>query len=127
MTTYDPAGDPRHIPFETAPQRDDIIELGNTLVQLETADETWGRLIALFDHPGWSELTAIIASDRDAIDAAMVKALDPLEWKFLRGQRLWADFVLSLPMEAQRKRKLVVDRIKQLSDVIEGEEQASGG
>ena len=126
MTEYDPRGDPRYIPYEPAPLREDVVELGDTLVKLETAQETWDRLIDLFDHVGWAELAAIIAKDRDAIERKIKVTTDHYEWAMLRGQLLWADFVLSLPEESVKRRQKVMDHIKQVSDALEGEEQTGG-
>lgn len=94
---YDPTGDPRHIPgdFTPAPDRDFSEQLEENEAHIERLTAIQG----LFDLPGWAHLVQIVAHDGDALDKLLTETRDVNEWKYLRGQKVWNDFILNLPSQ----------------------------
>jgi hypothetical protein len=95
---YDPESDPRHLP--------DVSERILERVQAEVAERseqiasyihTFAAIEALYDTEGWAHLMSIVRSEADQLDSRLISDTDINTWRYHRGQRSFADFILTLP------------------------------
>lgn len=119
---YDPKVDSRWLPppggLEVLPEPDARAE--NHIAELEAARQEWDKVSAVFDVPGWTILTEVIQSDRDAIERKLIREKDAAEWKYLRGQLAHADWILQLADEVRAKHEKVTEQLRQLTQEQEG-------
>lgn len=95
---YDPETDPRYLP--------DIAHrvLQHVQAEVEERQERISDIIrqfeqieALYDTEGWAHLVAIVAAEADQLDNRLITDTDIHTWRYHRGQRAFADFILTLP------------------------------
>lgn len=105
---YDPDTDPRHLPDVS--QR--VME--RTREEVEENSEKVAGLISsfeaiegMFETVGWANLVAIVAQEADILDGHLVRDVDIYLWRYHRGQREFADFILTMP-------QLVNDKLSEL-------------
>jgi hypothetical protein len=111
--TYDPEQSFRYVPSPVQDQVD--AELRQMEVsELAEASHVYDRILVMFTTPGWDEVAKVITGDREFLDLALRKLDDQGEWKFVRGQIRYCDWLLSLPEQILKNKRAVLDKIKDL-------------
>lgn len=95
---YDPDADPRYLPDTSrrilehtqAAVEENSERIASFIRQFETIE-------SLYDTEGWANFQAIIASEADQLDGRLINDTDIHTWRYHRGQRAFADFILTLP------------------------------
>ena len=95
---YDPESDPRHLPDTSyrvlaavqAEVEDHQERVAGVIRQFE-------QIESLYDTEGWAHLVAIVAAEADQLDGRLITDTDIHTWRYHRGQRAFADFILTLP------------------------------
>lgn len=95
---YDPEGDPRHLPdvSERILERlaDEVADRVEAVASLVHSFEAIERI---YETEGWAHLMGIVAKEADQLDSRLITDTDIHTWRYHRGQRAFADFILTLP------------------------------
>jgi hypothetical protein len=95
---YDPDRDPRHLPNPEEFLLDR--ELAEVTDELETNSihlHRFESMQVMFETAGWANFVEIVAQEADLLDARLSRDVTQSSWTYLRGQRVWCDFILQMP------------------------------
>ena len=113
---YDPHNDPRFVPGvdETILERD-LADIGDQIEKLEGTVARFEAMQQIFESAGWAYFSDVVTAEAELIDTQLVRAREQPMWMFLRGQRVWCDFILQMPATADKTLDDLRDKIAALS------------
>ncbi len=129
MNEYDPDNDPRYVPDPDVFLLDrEIVEVTDRLESNAVHIARFEQILALFESPGWANFIQIVAAEADQLDMHLTRATDQSNWKYLRGQRVWCDFILQMPQTIEKSLRSLRVKQNELNAQVEGlREQNEGG
>lgn len=122
--SYDPQADPRYVPL---PQRGfsdtERDRMEQTAEAYTSALRELDAIADLFDTPGWGYLVTRIGKEQDVLDAELIRETAHERWMFLRGQRLYCDFLVNLPTQINQGHRKLQAELDTLRNQLDNDEE----